>query len=606
MKEIRYTEKLLQLKNVLRKISKLNSLKLANPVQYEYNKSVEKAIDDHFKNFHKPSEEFDEIISKNRDILSIQPYGSTNNALIDIFDLAITFATNYVESQQLIDIYFKHFKENPNEEAPYHKLLLKLNAIFTEYAKDKNMSMSHILLKPNHILDIEKQRKEDELYNNLGAQYASFKMQITHAESGVLNPKHTSHKTFLKLQELSLSLMKLNGSNDENKEIFKYLQRLYYYLKEFSKIFYIESNNSNLLSEGKNISYFEILNVSRHELIGKLLFERNLSPTELENFFSKIKLDLCYHVSANCFPLISLSNIENQTATNINSLYRPTASILSYIRKHNWLLGFIINEIFNVENSNIDMNETRVKYIYNYVKLPTIQNLKELYDNNEYVTAIQYKIDIKVIENYFNETIQKYDMEELRNVQFSELSTESCEEVSEGFLKTINWRHLYDIIDNVPQLQYKESNHLQDLHDVIICNLVSERYEPEYYRYVQYIDNNELRLNMILRDMMHWPGEFCSDLIESELTRFEKISNSYQKIFFDWKVKIKLYEQVRCRKISTCTNPNHSLVSHKFICFANDTITKCTIFLKIYQSFLALFIYRSSRQNPWCTIPAFK
>lgn len=547
--EVRYAEMLIHLKEDLRKLFRIDALKLENSSTCDYSNSIEKTVDNHFKALHNTNREYDEIVEQNPDLSSIQSYHSKYNNLMDTFDLTITFASNFIESKQLIDLYFKYYERVPNELASYHKFLLKLNATFTEYAKDKNnMSISQFLLKPNNVLDVDKQRKEDELYDNLGKQYASFKTEITYTETGVLNPKHASHKTFLKLQELSLALMKSNSNaGDDNKEIFKYLQRLYYYLKEFSKIFYIESNNVDLLSLGKNVSYFEILNINRHEFVGKLLFERNLLPSELEKFFAKMKLDLCYHVSANCFPLIPLNNTKNhrQFSTDIKSLYRPTPNILSYIRKHNWLLGFIINEIFKVEDCNIDMNETRVKYINNYVKLPTIQYLKELYDNNEYVASLQYRIDIKTIENYFNEMIQKYDVEEeLRNVQFSELSTESCEEVSEGFLKTINWTHMYDIIDNIPQLQYKENALLQDLHDVILCNLLSERYEPQYYKYVQFINNNELRLNMILRDMIHWPGEFCIDLIESELTRFEKISNKFNETFLEWKIKIQLYEQV--------------------------------------------------------------
>lgn len=544
VQEIKHTEELNDMRKSLSKLSKLKSIQNECPLPYECDTSIEKAVQDYFRRMNFGNEEIDaQITSLNHELIPAHLYGSLfNNKTMDILDLTLTFAQNHEDCAELVKVYENHFRTNPNEEATYHKTFMRIKSIFDEYAHEKKLSFCDILLDPLYSLDVAFQKKEDDMYNLLVEQYDLFTLQLSTNETGILNANHPAHRTFFKLQEVSLALMKLNYHTEDGKEIFKYLQRLFYYLKAFSKIFYIESNNSTLLSQGRNVSYFHVLNLSRHELVGKLVFNRNMLPSELEAFFGKMKLDLCYNVAANCFPITYFDSDDESNL--LKPLQKPSKDILTYIQKRNWLLGFIINEIHKVEERNVDPNDSRVQHIFNYVKLPSVQTLKEVFNDNEFLALLQHRISVRLIENYFTETIKKYDLDELRTAQFSELSTESCEEVSEGFLRTTNWKHLLDVVESVPQLQLKETPILQDLRDSVLCNLVAERYEPEYYRFVNHIRSDELRLNLILSDMVHWPGNFCVDLIRAHLSRFDGLGEEHRPVLKDWEEKIKLYEQV--------------------------------------------------------------
>lgn len=542
VKEINYTEQIHDLRTNLTRAFTLRNIKKDYIPAIEDDQTSETNLKEHFKNNSFINTEADQIVEKNQHHSYISHYHSNHNNFFDVFDLAISFSKNYEESGEFLKIANKYYNLS-NCLSPFSIFYEKLTQVFTETASKKHLSVSEILLEPIYDLDITRQQKIDDFYNQIITNYDCFITQLNNFEKGSLNQNHPSHKTFLKLQELSVNLMKTKSNgNEDREEIIKYFQRLYSYLKAFSKIFYIEKNNANLIACGKDVSYFEILNISKHELVGKLIFENNLHPSDFEQFFTKMKLDLSYHIAANCFPMIYL--LEDRDEIYLKPLHKPSLQVLTYIQKRNWLLGFILNEIHKIEITNIDFNSTRLKYFLNYVKLPMVQRLMELYDNNEFVTALQRTVDCGFIEKYFNESIRKYDAEENNLEKVANLSTESCEEASEGFLRSTNWKHLFDIIDSIPQLQLNNSDILKDLRDMVLVNLVSERYEPEYYKYVQYIQDDDLRLNIIMCYKMYWPVQFCIDIMQAELTRFKPINQKYRNVMDKLCSKMKLYEKV--------------------------------------------------------------
>lgn len=120
-----------------------------------------------------------------------------------------------------------------------------------------------------------------------------------------------------------------------NAEHVPYLSKFFNYLKAFCRILYIEQNNSDIVSKNRNASYFDLIGFNRSELVGKLVFERKMTPAEFEKYFGVLKLDYLYHIIGNCFPTINLHTQENVTKEELypeNRLYIPDKSIITYIK----------------------------------------------------------------------------------------------------------------------------------------------------------------------------------------------------------------------------------------------------------------------------------
>ncbi|KAF2881693.1 hypothetical protein ILUMI_24475 [Ignelater luminosus] len=328
----------------------------------------------------------------------------------------------------------------------------------------------------------------------------------------------------------------------DTKEQVKFLQRFLNYLRSFSKILYVEHNNSQLISKGKDTSYFALLDFSRSEILEKLLFEKKLDLHDFEQLFSKLKLDLIHHVATIFFPKVHLSiNQRSNENKYVKPNVLPNNNIITYVQKRNWLLAFILNEMYKIEETKLDLNEIRIKTFINFIKLSRIQNLKSLFDNNEVVTALQQNIAPKLINTFFEQHIIKSEVEAS---QHSTSSLETGKEIFEGDLKITDWKHLFDVIDSIPFNQLQKSKELLDLRDMVLNELISDCFEPDYFKYVQFISDNQLRWECILNNMTTWPGQFCIEVFESELSRFDKIDEKYEKKFVKWCEKIRIYEKV--------------------------------------------------------------
>ncbi|CAH1984730.1 unnamed protein product [Acanthoscelides obtectus] len=540
--EIVYLEKLQDLKDLMKKKFKAKAIQMSNPQLSAMEVTVEKTVEQFFKkNSIVVNTQLDEIVnnlSKNNN--SFVHFVAKNEVFMNMFDIAVTQPSRYEDCETLLQLAFENNTLDSNVASSYSRFCKKI----LDTCSESSTSASKLLVSSEYYIDIMKQRKENEFYKELASLYDEFHEHLySNNEPGTINPSHPSHRSLLKINKLCSEYL---GSNTEGT---RYLYKLFGYLKAFSKIFFIEQNTSAIVSKGHNSPYFTILDHNRSQLMGKLLFERKLEPGEFEKYFNKLKLDFLYHVIGNCFPTINLHTQDNVTKEELYPdvhLFEPSRSILAYIQKRNWLLAFLLIEMFEITDFKIDVSEVRVQVFLNYLNLNKIERLKVLHDNNVIITSLQNCINTQKVVRYINSQILKpeYMTTSLYSTTSND-SLETAEELLEHTLKTTNWKALYDILDSLPECRIRKNPTLQDLKDRIIVDMVQDMFEVEFYKYVKFINNTQLRIDTILNNLTQWPGTFCIDVLKREITRYGADENLKLRELQKWLSIIELNEELR-------------------------------------------------------------
>lgn len=518
--QIKYTEKLDDLKDILKKAYKIKSIKNDNPKIAWTN--IESSIIKILKEF----------FTKNP--------CSSENIFKNIFDLVLTQPTDVDDCDTILQL---AKKQNIQQCFVFYE---KIQNIYNEVKTERQLPISEILNDARLYLDLNKYKREEELYRSLKQSYREFIETLSADEPGVLDENHKSHRALLRLNKICKKYTEITTANEN----INYLSKLFNYLKAFSRVLYIEQNTSNIVSCGKNTSYFELLHHNRSELMGKILFEKNLDPSEFEKYFGRLKLDYLYHVIGNCFPTINLHTKEHVTKDELypeNNLYVPSKGIISYIQKRNWLLAFILNEMYSVEDVKVDVGELRVKTFLNCLKLSSVQSLKGLFNNNLITTVLQNDISTQKVSDFINNKILFNDtfLTSSHHSHASCDSLETGEEILEDALKSTNWKGLFDIVDSIPENQLKKNSDLVELRDMVLTNLVQDGFEIGFYKYVEFIVNDDLRVTTILKNFRKWPGDFCEYVIKSEITRFDGTAGRQMAELSEWLQEIEMCENVR-------------------------------------------------------------
>lgn len=431
-----------------------------------------------------------------------------NEVYMNLVDAALTLPTNHEQSIQLINEARK-CKKSTNISSEYEKFCENLFKIFDE-VEEKTENISRILTNSSYSLKYDKFKAKNKFFCDMLNILKQFCTTETRKEAYI-------------------SLLELISNQNYSSE--NYLRKIYNYLSLLAQ----------LLSYDEDI--FEILNKNRAAMIGDLFFVQNIPPRELESLFSKLELDIIYHIAWYCLPIIKLHVNQKEDSNFIESgnstfaeyfklmqtkysgneidvkMYTPDFSLLSYIRRRNWLLAYIINKIHEIEEAKPDTNSNRTKFFNNLLNLPRNQMLKKLYDENLIITSLQHKIDVGKFINFLHEQERK------------------------------DWKILYQIIDNFPENISVSNKDLCTLRDYLICNLVSGlTVESEEYLYVQRITNCSLRIQCILDNLKNWQGKVCIDVLENELTHKDSFLEREEELQ-EWLKSIKLYENVRFMRI---------------------------------------------------------
>ncbi|RZC39217.1 zinc finger FYVE domain-containing protein 26, partial [Asbolus verrucosus] len=529
-REVSYAETLLKFKTFLRNNGKLKV-------------SLRKSVEDFFQsNPPHCNKKHEELIGKlSSKFEYVSQFQAKNETFFNLFDLALTETKSREDSETLLRLAQENCNLNTNLSSNFVKFYNKIVDISHNV---DNKSISEILTLPYYPLDPNIYKIKQDFYENLSQLYDNFNDQIKNNEPGILSKNHPNHKTLLKINEICNRYLRDIGTERETTE---YLARVFNYLKAFSKILYIEQNTSDIIAKGKHSSFFDIFNFNRSELTGKLLFEKQLDPTEFEKYFGKLKLDFLYHVVGNCFPTINLHVQENVTIEELyhdNMLYIPSQSIIVYIQKRNWLLAFILNEMYKVEGVKIDISEVRLQTFFNYMKMPKIRHLKVLFDKNDIIAALQNCISAQKVRLYFQEQIVEQDLVSIDSQNNSNDGLETGQEILED-AKTTNWKSLYDIIESIPENQMKKKSDLIALKNNVLINLVQDGFEPEYYKYAHFIVGRDVRIETIFNNFKKWPGQFTMDIIKCEISRFDCVQDTKLETLRDWLQNIELNEKLK-------------------------------------------------------------
>ncbi|XP_023016666.2 zinc finger FYVE-type containing 26 spastizin isoform X1 [Leptinotarsa decemlineata] len=545
--EIEYTESLVSLRDSLKKIFKIKAIHKVNPNISLANVevSVVKTTEQFFKNH--PIITSTAVEGSVNNLVDkfgfFKHFHSDSETFMNMLDLAITLSQTSEDCEAMLQLACENNTLDNSVVSSYSRFCKRLLDVCKDIGISRNIPAGEILVSPKYSMDLGKYKKDEEFRENLSVIYDELIADLNLNEAGYLNSKHLSHRSFIKLNKLCTENFESSVVSETRTP---YLSKLYNYLKAFSKILYIEQNSSDIISRGKNTSFFDLLYHNRSELMGKLLFERNLDPSEFEKYFGKLKLDYLYHVVGNCFPTINLHTEENLAKDELypeNNLYTPSKSIISYIQKRNWLLAFILNEMYRVEGVKVDISEVRVKVFLNYLKLPECSQLKSLYNNNLIITALQNEISAQKLSDYANSLIARQDM--MCSLHSSVDSFETGEELLEDTYKSTNWRELYDLVRCVPENQLTKNKAFSNLKDMILTNLIQDGLTEEFFKYVFFISNRDLRIGIILDHMKEWPGEFCMDVIKSEITKFEAVQDGKLVELKMWLLQIDLCDKLK-------------------------------------------------------------
>lgn len=464
----------------------------------------------------------------------LQHLTAASSKFMEIFDLAVTQSRDSQECMVLMEHAFE--KVANFRGSSYADFCLKLKDLYKEICSSRELTIAEVLTSSSIKLDKNLYKRDEDFYRNLQKLYSNLKEQLETSEEGFLDHNHRIHKKFLDINELCNEYTSKTHTTN-------YLLKLYEYLQSFSKILYVTNDNSSIVSKNKHVSYFEILKYNRALLMGNLLFTNRLNPADFEELFTELKLDFMYHIAGNCFPTINLHKQENVADEEMyveNQLFVPDEKMINYIQKRHWLLAFILNEMYNIEASIIDASEMRMQYFMNYIKLPRIQRLKVIFES-EMVTALQNEFSPEKIVAYINRLVGNQE-DWSKNYAITN-EVEPGEEVLEENSKATNWKELYEIMNSLPESAQKKPEY-EKLKDIILQNLVSEQYEENYFKYVKYISNRQLRMNTILHYFMCWPLQFCIDTIKDELSSFESLKPEEKEELETWLGRLEFYQMV--------------------------------------------------------------
>ncbi|KAL1501989.1 hypothetical protein ABEB36_007205 [Hypothenemus hampei] len=512
-KQIVFTDHLLELKDILHRTVKIREIKSDVPDAVVPNLKLQ--FDDIIRDFFQEypvitCPEWEEVIKRNIDIYPfLECYRGNNEFYMNLLDLVITQGETLKDSKVLMEFADQYKVSSLEQDSKFADLVAKL-LFLLEDEQENRVALPYLLSTSELYLSNEEYKRHQEFYCKLKDFYEDFCQSLSLEEPGVLNGDHNSHKIFLNIIKYV-----------EDPTSVDYLQKLFNYLKAFSRVFYIEKNTSQVVSKGKNSSYFSLLTFNRSELMGHLLFQKNLKPVEFENYFEKLKLDFLYHVAGNCFPTVNLhakDKVAKEELYPDNILYAPDMAVIMFVKRRHWLLSILLTEMYQIEGLEWDLEEYRVQTFVNHMRLPRIKKLTPLFKNNEILASLHYEISYQTVHDFVYTEIGRHNFVSSNNAGLATL--EKGEEIEEHELKTTNWKQLYDIIDSIPEKQFRNNVDFLYLKDVILVQLVRETFECNHHHYALEIINNGVRVNLLLEHMKCWPPDFCVNFIKREMSKF--------------------------------------------------------------------------------------
>lgn len=181
-------------------------------------------------------------------------------------------------------------------------------------------------------------------------------------------PKNLSHCDDLKSQFQSL------------KSKYNYYQRFCLYIQHLYALIHLKDPNGEYKID-------ELLKIDPCDVIGELIFSRDMTPLEIEANVTALNLNLVHVIAVNICP-----EILGKSSTN-KCIIPPQkeSTILNYISNYNRLLVFLLQGINNGSQfpKDVNANEINSGFLERLLHMPEIDRLAKLYNGNKVISVLR-------------------------------------------------------------------------------------------------------------------------------------------------------------------------------------------------------------------------
>lgn len=318
-----------------------------------------------------------------------------------------------------------------------------------------------------------------------------------------------------------------------------YLKLFFKYIENISMLANFNDSNENEVEKDMN---FDMLNQQIHKIIGSLI-QNNDTPIEaIEplckklsiNIIHKIVLNYCYPIkcsshyttgSYDCFDdLIGIINgtiIENAVDVNENKYIfeKPSQKVINYVLVHNWVIANLLKKIGNdsYEDNALQQSFTttsRTQYLDTYLQEDKFEILKELFDGNKLIAALQTHYDICKIHDRLNKLLINNQLEE-------------CLKLIYTLPERLTSMHCFLF-----------------LKDQILLKLSSRDNDCDNWKYFLLIKNEELCANSIFEHLKYWTYEGAIEVLQYFVNKHVGVITTYKKECTKWLNSIPIYEKI--------------------------------------------------------------
>ncbi|XP_013097242.2 zinc finger FYVE domain-containing protein 26 homolog [Stomoxys calcitrans] len=172
--------------------------------------------------------------------------------------------------------------------------------------------------------------------------------------------------------------------------------------------------------KGKQLHVDDLLRIDPCDVIGELIFSRNMTPLEIEANVTALNLNLVHVIALNICPEI-VGGRSLLTKRSIPS--NKESTILNYIANHNRLLVFLLQGINNGNHFSQDSNTNHINagFLERLVQMPEVAKLSFLlYSDNKVISALRSDhINVKSLDKLTSKTDQLHLLELEMGIQES-------------------------------------------------------------------------------------------------------------------------------------------------------------------------------------------
>lgn len=333
-----------------------------------------------------------------------------------VVDFVLSLANNYDICANIFNMITKtwSFHRIPNDlndtKMGYYRFYRNFLTCLQQYkvTSHENLSVKRLLCDECYPLDMEQLEtilEKEKIFKNL------FKINAT--------------KDVQTIDELQLYAKKFDVlSCDNNANFFKRILSFIYNMQLL-----LQFNETRV-----RMSVTEILSQNIEQIINEIVFEHSVSPLEIETIVCNINTNLVHQLAIILSPKImhsiscesidseqkqlneildkifenkstSSSSSSSKEITLKNSVIdcKSKIKVINYIKKHCYLLAYLLNEINQLSDETISYKSMCLN---NFKNMKEINAMAMLYDDNRMISALNYdRLDIDKFLRYLSNSM---------------------------------------------------------------------------------------------------------------------------------------------------------------------------------------------------------